>query len=238
MQMPKMPAWASGKRSRRRWRQRRAGYPGPTERRRYWAFRARRWSPGSARSASTSTSSSRSSGSANAEHLHACAGNRWAATAACGNGSRIARQLCMPMIDLYAVADLFPAHADRQLAEELTLALLKAEGVEKPGPTHLNNTGAYIHRMPPSAVNTAAAGAARTVRVQVLTPPGVLQRAGQKQLVAEITRIVPKVSGDPTQAARTWVLLTEAAEGGWGLPRTPLGKEEFAALAARAKAKP
>jgi len=47
----------------------------------------------------------------------------------------------MPMIDLYAVADLFPAHADRQLAEELTLALLKAEGVEKPGATHLNNTG-------------------------------------------------------------------------------------------------
>ena len=56
-----------------------------------------------------------------------------ARTPACGNGSRIARQLCMPMIDLYAVADLFPAHADRQLAEELTLALLKAEGVEKPG---------------------------------------------------------------------------------------------------------
>ncbi len=131
----------------------------------------------------------------------------------------------MPMIDVYAAADLFPADADRQLAEELTLALLKAEGVESPGPTHLNNTGAYIHRMPP-------------VRVQVLTPPGVLQRAGQKQLVAEITRIVSKVSGDPTQAGRTWVLLTEAAEGGWGLAGTAFGKEEFAALAARAKAKP
>jgi len=159
-------------------------------------------------------------------------------TAACGNGSPIARQLRMPMIDVYAVADLFPADADRQLAEELTLALLKAEGVEKPGPTHLNNTGAYIHRMPPGAVNTAAAGAARTVRVQVLTPPGVLQRAGQKQLVAEITRIVAKISGDPTQAGRTWVLLTESAEGGWGLAGTAFGKEEFAALAARAKAKP
>src|SRR5712672_2702589 len=122
----------------------------------------------------------------------------------------------MPMIDVYAVADLFPAGADRQLAEELTLALLKAEGVEKPGPTHLNNTGAYIHLM----------------------PPGVLQRAGQKQLVAEITRIVAKISGDPTQAGRTWVLLTEAAEGGWGLAGTAFGKEEFAALAARAKAKP
>jgi len=160
-----------------------------------------------------------------------------ACASACRNGSPIARQLRMPMIDLYAVADLFPAHADRQLAEELTLALLKAEGVEKPGPTHLNNTGAYIHRMPPSAVNTAAAGSARTVRVQVLTPPGVLQRAAQKQLVAEITRIVAKISGDPTQAGRTWVLLTEAAEGGWGLAGTAFGKEEFAALAARATAR-
>src|SRR5712672_4655153 len=106
----------------------------------------------------------------------------------------------MPMIDLYAVADLFPAHADRQLAEELTRALLRAEGVQTPGPTHLNNTGAYIHRMPPSAVNTAAAGAARTVRVQVLTPPGVLQRAGQKQLVAELTRLASQVPADPPQA--------------------------------------
>src|SRR5437660_3112110 len=140
----------------------------------------------------------------------------------------------MPMIDLYAVADLFPAHADRQLAEELTLALLKAEGVEKPGPTHLNNTGAYIHRMPASAVNTAA-GVARTVRVQVLTPPGVLDRAGQKQLVAEATQIVAKISGDATLAGRTWVLLTEAAEGGWGIAGTAFGKEEFAALAARKK---
>jgi len=34
------------------------------------------------------------------------------------------------------------------------------------------------------------------------------------------------------------VLLTEAAEGGWGLAGTAFGKEEFAALAARAKAKP
>src|SRR5207237_10923715 len=89
-------------------------------------------------------------------------GQSLAATAACGNGSRIARQLCMPMIDLYAVADLFPAHADRQLAKELSLALLKAEGVEKPGPTHLNNRGAYIHRMPPRPVNHAAVGAARS----------------------------------------------------------------------------
>src|SRR5258708_18515555 len=133
-----------------------------------------------------------------------------------GSGSRMRGQGRMRIMYVYAAADLFPADADRQLAEELTLAWLKAEGVESPGPTHLNSTGAYIHRMPPSAVNTAAAGAARTVRVQVLTPPGVLQRAGQKQLVAEITRIVSKVSGDPTQAGRTRGPLTETAQGGWG----------------------
>jgi phenylpyruvate tautomerase PptA (4-oxalocrotonate tautomerase family) len=135
------------------------------------------------------------------------------------------------MIDVYAPADLFPAGTDRALAQELTAALLRAEGVASPGPTHLNNTGAYIHRMPPSAVHTAATDAARTVRVQVVTPPGVLTRAGQKQLVAEATQIVAKLANDPTQPARTWILLTEAAEGGWGIAGTAFGREEFAALA-------
>ena len=141
----------------------------------------------------------------------------------------------MPMIDVYAAADLFPAGADRELAAELTSALLKAEGVINPGPTHTNNTGAYIHRLPPSAVNTAAQGNARTVRVQVLTPPGVLSREGQKQLVADVTQIVARIAGDPSQGGRTWVLLTEAAEGGWGIAGTAFGREEFAALAAKQK---
>jgi len=141
----------------------------------------------------------------------------------------------MPMIDVYAAADLFPAGTDRDLAVELTSALLRAEGVINPGPTHTNNTGAYIHRLPPSAVNTAAQGNARTVRVQVLTPPGVLSREGQKQLVADVTQIVARIAGDPSQGVRTWVLLTEAAEGGWGIAGTAFGREEFAALAAKKK---
>ena len=141
----------------------------------------------------------------------------------------------MPMIDVYAPADLFPAGADRDLAAELTSALLRAEGVINPGPTHTNNTGAYIHRLPPSAVNTAAQGNARTVRVQVLTPPGVLSREGQQQLVADVTQIVARIAGDPSQGGRTWVLLTEAAEGGWGIAGTAFGREEFAALAAKKK---
>ena len=37
----------------------------------------------------------------------------------------------MPMIDVYAAADVFPAGSDRQLAEELTRALLRAEGDQR-----------------------------------------------------------------------------------------------------------
>lgn len=141
-----------------------------------------------------------------------------------------------PMIDLYAREDLFPQGSDRKLAEELTLAVLRAEGVKAPGPFHLNNTAAYIHRLPPHAVHTAATDSAKTVRVQVITPPSVLSRDGQRQLVKEITEIVARVAGDSTLPARTWVILTEAAEGGWGLAGTAFGKEEFAALAAKAAA--
>jgi phenylpyruvate tautomerase PptA (4-oxalocrotonate tautomerase family) len=136
----------------------------------------------------------------------------------------------MPMIDVYAASDLFPEGSDRILAAELTAALLRAEGLATPKAAHLDNTGAYIHRMPASSVHTAGTDAARTVRVQVITPPAPLTREGQKQLVAEATQIDARVAGDPGQAARTWVLLTEAAEGGWGIAGTAFGREEFAGL--------
>lgn len=140
------------------------------------------------------------------------------------------------MIDVYARSDLFPPGSDRKLAEELTTAVLRAEGVAHPGPFHTNNTAAYIHRMDPATVHTAATDQARTVRVQVITPPGALNRAAQRQLTQEATEIVARIAGDPTLAQRTWVLLSEAAEGGWGLAGTAFGREEFAALAAQAAA--
>jgi phenylpyruvate tautomerase PptA (4-oxalocrotonate tautomerase family) len=142
----------------------------------------------------------------------------------------------MPMIDVYAPADLFPADADAELGRELTHAVLRAEGVSNPGPFHLDNTAAFIHRLDPKAVHTAATPAARTVRVQVITPPGALPRDGQRRLVKEVTEIVARLARDPSQARRTWVILTEAAEGGWGLSGTAFGREEFAALAAKAAA--
>jgi len=141
------------------------------------------------------------------------------------------------MIDVYAPSDLLPSGSDRRIGEELTRAVLRAEGVRAPGPFHLENTAAFIHRMDPSAIQTAAQASARTIRVQIVTPPGALTRSGQKQLVQDVTAILADVCGDPSQAKRTWVLLTEAAEGGWGIAGTAYGREEFAALAAAAAKK-
>lgn len=142
----------------------------------------------------------------------------------------------MPMIDIYAPSDLFPQGIDDQLGHELTMAVLHAEGVANPGPYHLNNTAAFIHRMDAHSIHTAATPAARVVRIQVITPPGALSREGQKQLTKEVTEIVARLSGDATQASRTWVLLSEAAEGGWGIAGTAFGRQEFADLAAKAAA--
>jgi phenylpyruvate tautomerase PptA (4-oxalocrotonate tautomerase family) len=143
----------------------------------------------------------------------------------------------MPMIDVYAPSDLLPSGTERRIGEDLTRAVLRAEGVSAPGPFHLENTAAFIHRMEPSAIQTAAQASARTIRVQIVTPPAALTRSGQKQLVQDVTAILADVCGDPSQAKRTWVLLTEAAEGGWGIAGTAYGREEFAALAAAAAKK-
>ncbi len=135
----------------------------------------------------------------------------------------------MPAIDVFVPRGLLPEGSERRLARALTEALLDAEGAPLADP-YLENTAAYVHELPASAVHTAGTDQARTVRIQVLTPPGVLDRAAQRQLVARATEIVAEVTGDPDQAGRTWVFLTEAAEGGWGISGVALGREEFAAL--------
>jgi phenylpyruvate tautomerase PptA (4-oxalocrotonate tautomerase family) len=55
------------------------------------------------------------------------------------------------------------------------------------------------------------------VRVQVLTNSGALDRGKQLAVVRELTDIIAAAAGDPTIADRTWVLLTEAPDGGWGI---------------------
>ena len=60
-------------------------------------------------------------------------------------------------------------------------------------------------------------GDSHYVRVQVLTNAGALDRDKQLAVVSQFTDLVAKAAGDPSLSQRTWVLLTEAVDGGWGL---------------------
>jgi len=117
------------------------------------------------------------------------------------------------MIDVYATTGLFKDRA--ALATDLANAVMRWEKVP-PISLFRNNTAAFIHEMPSDAIRNAA-GDGNYVRVQVLTPVGVLDREKQLGVVKELTEIVATAAGDSTLSARTWVLITESPEGGWGI---------------------
>jgi phenylpyruvate tautomerase PptA (4-oxalocrotonate tautomerase family) len=119
----------------------------------------------------------------------------------------------MPMIDVYATVGTFDKK--RELARDLAQAVMRWEGVPEI-PLFSDNTAAFIHDLPADAISNAS-GASNYVRVQVLTPIGVLNREKQLGVVKELTDIVAAAAGDATLVERTWVLLTESPEGGWGI---------------------
>jgi phenylpyruvate tautomerase PptA (4-oxalocrotonate tautomerase family) len=117
------------------------------------------------------------------------------------------------MIDVYSAAGTF---SDRHtLAKDLAAAVMRWEQVPSIS-LFLNNTAAFIHDLPADSLSNAA-GDSNYVRVQVLTPVGVLDRDKQLGVVKELTEIVAAAAGDPTLTERTWVLITESPEGGWGI---------------------
>jgi phenylpyruvate tautomerase PptA (4-oxalocrotonate tautomerase family) len=119
----------------------------------------------------------------------------------------------MPMIDVYATQDTF---SDKHtLAQDLAKAVMRWEQVPEI-PLFLDNTAAFIHDLPGDAISNAA-GESNYVRVQVLTPINVLDRDKQLGVVKELTEIIVAAAGDPALIDRTWVLITESPEGGWGI---------------------
>ncbi len=119
----------------------------------------------------------------------------------------------MPMIDVYAVEGTF---ADRKkLARDLAAAVMRWEGVPEIA-LFKDNTAAFVHDLSPDALSNVSGGG-NYVRVQVLTPVGVLNREKQLGVVKDLTDIVAAAAGDASLAERTWVLLTESPEGGWGI---------------------
>jgi phenylpyruvate tautomerase PptA (4-oxalocrotonate tautomerase family) len=117
------------------------------------------------------------------------------------------------MIDVYSTEGTF---ADKHaLATDLANAVMRWEKVP-PISLFKNNTAAFVHDLPEGAISNAA-GDTNYVRVQVLTPIGVLDREKQLGVVQELTDIVAAAADDPSLVARTWVLITESPEGGWGI---------------------
>jgi phenylpyruvate tautomerase PptA (4-oxalocrotonate tautomerase family) len=138
----------------------------------------------------------------------------------------------MPMIDVYAAEGTF---ADKHtLSQSLAQAVMRWEQVPEI-PLFSDNTAAFIHDLPAEAISNAA-GASNYVRVQVLTPVGVLDRDKQLGVVKELTEIVAAAAGDASYAERTWVLITESPEGGWGIAGHANTNADIAATARAALA--
>jgi len=133
----------------------------------------------------------------------------------------------MPMIDVYATAGTF---ADKhQLAIDLATAVMTVEGVPNI-PMFRQNTAAFVHELPAGDLSNVN-GESNYVRVQVLTNAGALDREKQLGVVAQLTALVAAAAGDPGLPERTWVLLTEALQGGWGLKGHASTNEELVAAA-------
>lgn len=133
----------------------------------------------------------------------------------------------MPMIDVYAPAGRF---SDNQaLVQDLASAVMRWEQVPDLA-LFRDNTAAFLHELPADSIANVN-GDSDYVRVQVLTPAGVLTRDKQLGVVKELTEIVAAAAGDPELAQRTWVLLTESPEGGWGVAGHANTGADLAALA-------
>lgn len=119
----------------------------------------------------------------------------------------------MPMIDIYAAAGTF---ADpHKLAMDAAATVKSVEAVPDI-PMFRKNTAAFVHDLPVAAIANVD-GDSNYVRVQVLTNAGALDRDKQLKVVAQLTDLVAAAAQDDSLKQRTWVLLTEAAPGGWGL---------------------
>jgi phenylpyruvate tautomerase PptA (4-oxalocrotonate tautomerase family) len=133
----------------------------------------------------------------------------------------------VPMIDVYAPAGTF---ADKhKLAAGLAETLMTIEGVPNI-PMFRKNTAGFVHELPPGDLSNVD-GDSNYVRVQVLTNSDALDREKQIKVVGEFTALIAESAGDPTLVDRTWVLLTEAQPGGWGLAGHANTNEELIAAA-------
>jgi phenylpyruvate tautomerase PptA (4-oxalocrotonate tautomerase family) len=119
----------------------------------------------------------------------------------------------MPMIDIFAAEGTF---ADPHRLAMNAAAAVKAVEQVPDIPMFRKNTAAFVHELPRAAMANVD-GDSNYVRVQVLTNFGALDAEKKLAVVRKLTDLVVDAANDPSLADRTWVLLTEAPDGGWGL---------------------
>ena len=119
----------------------------------------------------------------------------------------------MPMLDIYATAGTFSD--PHTLAKDAAATVKSIEQVPDIA-MFRKNTAAFVHELKEGSLSNVD-GDSNYVRVQVLTNEGALDRGKQIAVVRQLTDLVAKAAGDDSLKQRTWVLLTEAVEGGWGL---------------------
>lgn len=133
----------------------------------------------------------------------------------------------MPMIDVYAKAGTFKN--PHQLASDLAQTLMTIEGVPNI-PMFRQNTAGFVHELDGRALSNVD-GDNDHVRVQVVTNAGALDRDKQLAVVSQFTDLVAAAADDASLSKKTWVILTEAVEGGWGLWGHAHTNEELVAAA-------
>jgi phenylpyruvate tautomerase PptA (4-oxalocrotonate tautomerase family) len=119
----------------------------------------------------------------------------------------------MPMIDIYAPAGTF---ADPHAVATQAATIVKTVEAVPDIPMFRQNTAGFVHEVPTTHIADTE-GAGDHVRVQVTTNAGALDREKQLAVVSQLTDLIATASGNEALRDRTWVLLTEAAPGGWGL---------------------
>lgn len=133
----------------------------------------------------------------------------------------------MPMIDVYAAAGTF--NDKHQLAIDLATTVMTIEQVPNI-PMFRQNTAGFVHELPAGDLSNVN-GDGNYVRVQVMTNAGALDRDKQLAVVRQLTDLIATAADDPTLVDRTWVLLTEAVAGGWGLTGHANTNDELVAAA-------
>ena len=118
------------------------------------------------------------------------------------------------MIDVYAPEGIFSSVNESELLRQLAECFLHWTDASELQIAR-ENTGTYLHLLPAARI-TAGGKATAAVRVDVATPEVVLSTIERRQgFIADATKIVAALAAKNVE--RTWVMISNTADGGWGL---------------------